>query len=103
MENTLAQIALLSTRHHGRAGSRDVLLPMIATRDIGAVAAEALLRLDFRGRRRRSCWAEGHDLHRGGENCRRSDRETGPSLHELPDEQVIQAMTGWEFEGTWRC
>src|SRR5438477_8209657 len=50
MENTLAQIGII--RSFGiMAGPvrADLPVPMIATRDIGAAAAEALVRLDFRG------------------------------------------------------
>src|SRR5437588_12877696 len=50
MENTLAQIGII--RGFGMMAGpvrADVPLAMIATRDIGAAAAEALLRLDFKG------------------------------------------------------
>ena len=51
MENTLPQAAVISTMGFvGGPIRSDLKLPMIATRDIGAVAAEALLRLDFRGK-----------------------------------------------------
>ena len=48
MENTLAQIGIIRAlgMAAGPLGS-DVKLPMIASRDIGAFAAEELLRLDF--------------------------------------------------------
>ena len=48
MENTLAQVGIIQTMGI-TAGPvrRDLALPMIATRDIGAVAAKALLELDF--------------------------------------------------------
>jgi len=51
MENLLAQIGVIKS--FGIVGGplrSDLLLPMIATRDIGAFAAEALLRLSFRGK-----------------------------------------------------
>src|SRR6267378_8151043 len=51
MENTLPQAGVI--RNLGRMAGpvdADVALPMIATRDIGAAAAEALLRLDFKGK-----------------------------------------------------
>ena len=50
MENTLAQISAIKTS--GAAGGTlrpDLKVPMIATRDIGAVSAERLLRLDYKG------------------------------------------------------
>ena len=51
MENTLPQAAVISTMGFvGGPIRSDLKLPMIATRDIGTVAAEALLRLDFRGK-----------------------------------------------------
>jgi uncharacterized protein YbjT (DUF2867 family) len=51
MENTLAQVNVISTMGFVAGPVRpDLKLPMIATRDIGAFAAEALLRLEFRGK-----------------------------------------------------
>jgi len=54
MENTLAQIGIIQAS--GVAGGPlrpDLKLPMIATRDIGAAAADELLRLDFQGKQTR--------------------------------------------------
>jgi uncharacterized protein YbjT (DUF2867 family) len=54
MENILPQAGVIRT--FGILGGpvrADLPLPMIATRDIGAVAAEALLRLDFQGKKTR--------------------------------------------------
>jgi uncharacterized protein YbjT (DUF2867 family) len=54
MENTLPQIDVVKS--FGRVAGpvrADLPLPMIATRDIGAVAAEVLLKLDFEGKRSR--------------------------------------------------
>src|SRR5216684_6828955 len=51
MENTLPQVEVI--RRFGSMSSpvdADVKLPMIATKDIGAAAAEALLKLDFKGK-----------------------------------------------------
>lgn len=51
MENTLAQIGMLQAM--GKTGGplrADLKLPMIATRDIGAFAADALLKLNFSGK-----------------------------------------------------
>jgi uncharacterized protein YbjT (DUF2867 family) len=51
MENTLPQVDVISNMGFAAGPVRpDLKLPMIATRDIGAFAAEALLRLDFRGK-----------------------------------------------------
>jgi uncharacterized protein YbjT (DUF2867 family) len=52
MENTLAQIQIIKTMGMTAGPLRpDLKVPMIATRDIGTAAAEALLRLDFSGQR----------------------------------------------------
>lgn len=54
MENTLPQVGVIKSFGIMAGPVRaDLPLPMIATRDIGAVAAEALLRLDFEGKRAR--------------------------------------------------
>lgn len=50
MENTLAQIGIIKNMGVAAGPLRAELeLPMIATRDIGAAAAERLMRLDFSG------------------------------------------------------
>lgn len=54
MENTLGQVAAI--KGFGKTAgplSGDLKLPMIATRDIGEAAAEALLKLDFKGNQTR--------------------------------------------------
>jgi uncharacterized protein YbjT (DUF2867 family) len=54
MENTLAQVGPIRTMGAGAGPVRpEVKLPMIATRDIGSAAAEALLQLDFKGKQTR--------------------------------------------------
>lgn len=51
MENTLPQAVVIRSLGSTAGPLRpDLKLPMIATRDIGAAAAEALLRRDFRGK-----------------------------------------------------
>jgi uncharacterized protein YbjT (DUF2867 family) len=51
MENTLPQVPVISKMGFVGGPIRpDLKFPMIATRDIGAFAADALLRLDFRGK-----------------------------------------------------
>ena len=54
MENILPQVGVIKS-FGSMAGpiKADLLLPFIATRDIGAVAAEALLKLNFQGKRSR--------------------------------------------------
>jgi len=54
MENTLAQVGMLHAM--GKTGGPlrgDLKLPMIATRDIGTFAADALLKLNFDGKQTR--------------------------------------------------
>jgi uncharacterized protein YbjT (DUF2867 family) len=52
MENILPQVGVIQSLGMIAGPIRpDLPLPMIATRDIGAVAAEALLKLDFDGKR----------------------------------------------------
>jgi uncharacterized protein YbjT (DUF2867 family) len=54
MENLLPQVGVIQSFGVVAGPVRpDLPLPMIATRDIGAVAAEALLKLDFKGKDRR--------------------------------------------------
>jgi len=54
MENTLPQAGLIHAMGSAAGPIRpDLKLPMIATHDIGAAAAEALLRLDFQGHQAR--------------------------------------------------
>jgi len=54
LENLLPQVGVIQSLGMIAGPVRpDLPLPMIATRDIGAAAAEALLRLDFDGKRRR--------------------------------------------------
>jgi uncharacterized protein YbjT (DUF2867 family) len=54
MENLMGQVGVI--QQFGIVGGPlrpDLPIPMIATRDIGDVAAEALLKLDFTGKQRR--------------------------------------------------
>jgi len=95
MENTLAQVGVI--KGFGMmAGpvSADLLVPMIATRDIGAAAADALLRLDFTGQQTKELLGE-RDLNYL-EVAKVAGTAAGiPNLTyiQLPMEQVIQAMT----------
>jgi uncharacterized protein YbjT (DUF2867 family) len=96
MENTLAQIGII--RGFGMMAGpvrADLPLPMIATRDIGMAAAEALLRLDFKGQQaqellgpRDVTYAEAAKI------IGLAIGKTDLAYVQLPDEQVIQAMTG---------
>jgi uncharacterized protein YbjT (DUF2867 family) len=60
MENILPQVGVIKS-FGDMAGpvKGDLPLPMIATRDIGAVAAHALLKLDFEGKRSRELQGAG--------------------------------------------
>lgn len=59
MENTLAQIGIIKTMDIAAGPLRsDLALPMIATRDIGRAAANALLALDFSGKQTRELLGE---------------------------------------------
>ena len=54
MENTLGQVGVIQGFGMMAGPVRaDLLVPMIATKDIGAGAAEALVRLDFKGQQTR--------------------------------------------------
>jgi uncharacterized protein YbjT (DUF2867 family) len=54
MENLLPQVGVIQSLGHIAGPIRsDLALPLIATRDIGAFAAEALARRDFQGKQRR--------------------------------------------------
>jgi uncharacterized protein YbjT (DUF2867 family) len=95
MENTLAQVGII--KNFGMmAGpvSADLAMPLIATRDIGAVAAEELLKLDFNGQQTRELLGQ-RDLSYL-EVAKIVGAAIGiPNLTyiQLPAEQVIQAMT----------
>lgn len=96
MENTLAQMGSIRSLGMMAGPVRpDRPLPMIATRDIGAVAADALIRLDFHGPQTRELLGQRDITY--NEVAKIAGTAIGkPSLAyvELPAEQVIQAMTG---------
>jgi hypothetical protein len=96
MENTLAQVSAIQGFGMMAGPVRgDLLLPMIATKDIGAAAAEALVRLDFKGQQTRELLGQRDISY--NEAARIIGAAIGkPALAyvQLPDEQVIQAMTG---------
>lgn len=96
MENTLAQVGII--RNFGMMAGpvrADLALPLIATRDIGAAAAEALIQLDFHGPQTRELLGQREVTY--NEVARFAGTAIGkPAMAyiELPAEQVIQAMTG---------
>jgi uncharacterized protein YbjT (DUF2867 family) len=95
MENTLPQVGII--KNFGMmAGpvSADLRLPMIATRDIGAAAAEALLKLDFSGQQTKELLGQRDITYL--EAARIVGTAIGiPNLTyiQMPPEQVIQGMT----------
>jgi uncharacterized protein YbjT (DUF2867 family) len=96
MENTLGQVGVIQGFGMMAGPVRaDLLVPMIATKDIGAAAAEALMRLDFKGQQPRELLGQRDISY--NEAARIIGAAIGkPALGyiQLPDEQVIQAMTG---------
>jgi len=95
MENLLGQVGAIKGFGMMAGPVReDLALPMIATHDIAAAAADALAKLDFRGHQTRELLGQ-RDL-----NYLKMAQIIGaaigiPNLNyvQLPDEQVIQAMT----------
>jgi uncharacterized protein YbjT (DUF2867 family) len=95
MENTLPQVGIIKS-FGMMAGpvSADLAMPVIATRDIGAAAAEALLKLDFTGQQKRELLGQRDLTYL--EIAKIAGAAIGiPNLAyvQLPAEQVIQAMT----------
>jgi len=96
MENTLAQVGIIKSFGMMAGPVRaDVPLLMIATRDIGAAAAEALLRLDFEGQKTQELLGPRDVTYtEAAKIIGTAIGKPGLAYMELPDEQVIQAMTG---------
>ena len=94
MENTLAQVGIIKA-HGITAGAErpDLKLPLIATRDIGAFAADALLKLDFRGKETRELLGQ-RDLSMNEVTSIIGNAIRNPNLkyNQLPDEQLRPAM-----------
>ncbi len=95
MENTLPQIGAIQSLGM-MAGPVDaaVPLPMIATKDIGAAAAEALSKLDFQGRRTQELQG-ARDLNYAEAAKIIGEAIGKPALEyvRLPEDQIIQAMS----------
>src|SRR5260370_3561997 len=94
MENTLPQIGAIQSCGM-RAGPVDAAVPrpMIATKDIGAVAAEALLKLGFQGKQTQELQGQ-RDLNYAEAAKIIGEAIGKPALEyvRLPDDQVVQAM-----------
>ncbi|MGB7620985.1 MAG: NmrA family NAD(P)-binding protein [Terriglobia bacterium] len=95
MENTLAQIGIIQTMGITAGPLRpDLKLPVIATRDIGVAAAEALLKLDFLPHQSRELL--GHrDLSMAEAAAIIGKAINRPNLAytQLPDDQLRPALT----------
>ena len=96
MENTLAQVSVIQGLGMMAGPVRgDLLLPMIATKDIGAPVAEALVRLDFKGQQTRELLGQRDiSYNEAARIIGAAIGKPGLAYVQLPDEQVIQAMTG---------
>ncbi len=95
MENLLAQIGLI--RSFGMMGGplrADLPLALIATRDIGSAAAEALLKLDFTGRQTRELLGQRDaTMAEAASVIGKTIGEPKLSYSQFPDAMVEQAMT----------
>jgi uncharacterized protein YbjT (DUF2867 family) len=99
MENILPQVGIIKSFGMMAGPVRaDLALPMIATRDIGTAAADALVKLDFTGHQTRELL--GHKDLTYSQMAKIIGAAIGmPNLTytQLPAEQVIQAMTQMGF------
>ncbi len=96
MENTLAQIGIIKQMGIAAGPLRpDLKLPMIATRDIGAAAAEDLLKLDFHGHQTRELLGQ-RDLTMAEAAAIIGDQLAKPDLQyaHAPNDQIRAAMIG---------
>jgi uncharacterized protein YbjT (DUF2867 family) len=94
MENTLPQVGAIRMTGSVAGPLRpDLKVPMIATRDIGAAAADALLKLDFRGKQTRELLGE-RDLDYAEVASIIGDGIGKPGLGyiQMPDEQMKPAL-----------
>lgn len=94
MENTLPQVGAIKAM--GKAAgplSPDLKLPMIATRDIGTVAADALLQLNFQGKQTRELLGQ-RDLSMTEATSIIGKAIGKPNLEyvQLPDQQMRGAL-----------
>ena len=95
MENTLAQIGVIQTMGITAGPVRtDLMMPMIATRDIGAAAADSLAGLDFNGKQTRELLGQ-RDLSYSEATTiiGQGIGKPGLTYMQLPDEQVRAAFT----------
>jgi uncharacterized protein YbjT (DUF2867 family) len=99
MENTLPQVGIIKSFGMMAGPVRaDLALPMIATKDIGAAAADALVKLDFTGHQTREL--QGHKDLTYSQMAKIIGAAIGiPNLAyvQLPAEQITEAMTQMGF------
>lgn len=90
MENTLAQAGAIRMMDSTAGPLRpDLKLPMIATRDIGSVAADALLQLDFKGKQTRELLGQRDlDMTEAATIIGKAIGKPGLRYVRAPDEQV---------------
>lgn len=94
MENTLAQIGAVKAMGKAVGPLRpDLKLPMIATRDIGAVAAERLLQLNFNGKQTRELLGQ-RDLNmtEAASIIGKAIGKPGLEYVRMPDDQMRPAL-----------
>ena len=95
MENTLAQVGIVKAMGITAGPVRpDLKLPMIATGDIGAVAAEELLKLSFQQKQTRELLGQRDlSMTEAAAIIGKAVRKPDLPYQQLPDEQVRGAMT----------
>ncbi len=95
MENTLAQIGIIKVLGMAAGPLRpDLKVPMIATRDIGTFAAEALLRLDFRKQETRELLGQRDiSMTEAAAIIGKAIGKPDLAYSQAPDEQVRMALT----------
>jgi uncharacterized protein YbjT (DUF2867 family) len=95
MENALPQVNVIQM-FGMMAGplEPDLLVPMIATKDIGAVAADALLKLDFSGKQTRELQGQRHlSYNEAAKIIGTAIGRPGLAYVRLPDDQIVHALT----------
>jgi uncharacterized protein YbjT (DUF2867 family) len=94
MENTLAQIGAIKAMGKAVGPLRpDLKLPMIATRDIGAVAAERLLQLNFNGKQTRELLGQRDlSMTEAASIIGKAIGKPGLEYLRLPDDQMRPAL-----------
>jgi len=95
MENTLSQVGVIQS-FGMMAGPVDaeLSLPMIATKDIGAAAAEVLLKLDFNGKQTRDLQGQRNlNYNEAAKIIGEGIGKPRLTYVRLPDDQVVQALS----------